>query len=372
MGRLLPSREIVGIIGYTVNLSKVRQRTLEQLVTAAVPGVLAQQSRSVPLRFSAFDEKDRLVFGAPLEAGVPFGSAPLDLSFFPSEIPRAWVADRITPSRWRLVVSAPTPGESPATEQYLFVAVMLLILAAIACAVAINRQAARLSQMHADFVTNVSHQLRTPLSLLAAASETLGLERVRTPEKIKQYAAVLHSQTARLTRLVEQVLRFSRIESGAGLYELQRVDLDSLVQSTVNRVMTPSAGGPVVRFEGPARRVVVRVHPIAIEEVLANLIDNAVKYSDGPTEVVVRVTAAGREAVVSVTDHGAGIDAADLPHVFDKFYRGRNEGRTSAGFGLGLAIVQEIVKAHRGRVQVESQPSRGTEVRVFLPAEPGA
>jgi signal transduction histidine kinase len=96
-----------------------------------------------------------------------------------------------------------------------------------------------------------------------------------------------------------------------------------------------------------------------------------VKYSNGRVDVVVRVGREGKEAVVSVKDCGAGITPADLPHVFDKFYRGAHAGGPSQGFGLGLAIVHEIVRAHRGRVHVDSEVNRGSEFRVFLPAISG-
>jgi signal transduction histidine kinase len=371
-GAVLPSRNIVGVIGYTVDLTKVRRRIFGELLTNTLPRVLPDGARSPDLRFSVLDEQQRLVFGAASEAALPSATASLDLSFFPIEIPRAWVADRVTPARWHLVVSAASPDESPATQTYLFVAVMLLLFTAMICAVAINRQSARLAQMHADFVVNVTHQLRTPLSLLAATSETLSLERVRTPEKVKQYAAVLHSQTARLSRLVEQVLRFSRIEAGAGVYEFQQVDLVNLTRTAVDRFVVPARVGAAVRFEGPEGMLPVSADPLAIDEVLANLLENAVKYSNGDIDIVVRVAKVGKEAVVSVKDRGAGIAATDLPHVFDKFYRGSNGGGSSRGFGLGLAIVHDIVRAHRGRVHVESVPNRGSEFSVFLPACGGA
>lgn len=370
-GAVLPSRNIVGVIGYTVDLAKVRGQTFGQLLTDTLPRVLPEGAPSPDLRFSVLDDHQRPVFGAPLDAALPSARAALDLSFFPIEIPRAWVADRVTPARWQLVVSAASSGQSPATQTYFFVAVMLLLLTAMICAVAINRQSARLGQMHADFIVNVTHQLRTPLSLLAAASETLSLERVRTPEKVTQYAALLHSQTTRLSRLVEQVLRFSRIEAGAGVYEFRRVDLVNIARTAVDRFVPVRRGGQV-RFESPDNDLVISADPLAIDEVLANLLENAVKYSDGDVDVVVRVARVGREAVVSVRDHGTGIAEADLPHVFDKFYRGSNGAGSSRGFGLGLAIVHEIVRAHRGRVDVESVPNRGSEFRVFLPAYHGA
>jgi signal transduction histidine kinase len=370
-GAVLPSRNIVGIIGYTVNLTKVRQGMLGELLTTTVPRVVPEGSGPPELQFSVLDEQQHRVFGPVVDGGVPSATVALDLSFFPIEIPRAWVTDRSTAARWQLVVSAPSPDGSPATQTYLFVAVMLLLLTALILAVAINRQAARLAHMHADFVVNVTHQLRTPLSMLAATSETLSLERVRTPEKVKQYAAVLHSQTARLSRLVEQVLRFSRIEAGAGVYEFQRVDLVHLTRTAVNRFVIPAHTGAVIRFETLEEVLSVLADPIAVDEVLANLLENAVKYSNGNIDIVVRVAKAGKEAVVSVKDSGAGIAAADLPHVFDKFYRGANGGGSSQGFGLGLAIVHEIVRAHRGRVHVDSEPNRGSEFRVFLPATSG-
>jgi two-component system phosphate regulon sensor histidine kinase PhoR len=240
---------------------------------------------------------------------------------------------------------------------------------ALGCAVAITRQSTLLSQMHSDFVADVSHQLKTPLALLTTASDTLSLGRVRSPEKLKEYAEIVHGQTERLSRLVEQILAFSRHETGPNIYHFQKIDLAQFVKQSVEGFDVGTRRGEVtIQFEAPPEAVFVEADPAALEDVVSNLLDNAVKYGNGRNQVVVRVEHAARQAVLSVRDQGIGIEPADLSRIFNKFYRGRQDGHPQRGFGLGLTIVRDVVRAHRGRITVESERGCGSDFRVALPS----
>ena len=242
---------------------------------------------------------------------------------------------------------------------------MLLLLEALGLTLQAHRRSESLARMQTDFVAHVSHQLKTPLSLLSAATETLEMDRVRSPERFAEYLRTIHAEAQRLSVLVQRVLEFSRMQQRRH-YEFEPADLAALVQETVDAFAHGlSAQGfsfDVQQAPGP---MIVHADPAALEQVLANLLDNAVKYSDGNKAIVVRVGAEGPAAVVEVIDRGAGISPSDRAHIFDRFYRTPGTNRT--GFGLGLAIVKELVRAHGGRVEVESTPGAGSTFRVSLP-----
>jgi signal transduction histidine kinase len=165
------------------------------------------------------------------------------------------------------------------------------------------------------------------------------------------------------------VLEFSRVVGHGRTYELESLSLGALVRETVEafqRTLPPGEFALTVEDAGDAP--IVAADPAEIEQVLLNLLDNAVKYSDRVKQIAVRVAASGADAVIEVSDRGVGIDRADLARVFEKFYRGAGSSLHRQGFGLGLAIAQELVRAHRGRIEVVSTPGRGSTFRVRLPA----
>jgi signal transduction histidine kinase len=223
--------------------------------------------------------------------------------------------------------------------------------------------------MQADFVSHVSHQLRTPLSLVTAVAETLALNRVKSPDKSAQYLEIVRTETERLSTLVERILEFSRVSGGARIYQLEPVDLVTLVRETAGAfARTPAAGGFTIHVEDDGNACMVTADPVALEQALVNLLDNAVKYSDRIRDVTIRVRSTASEATVDIEDRGIGIAAAEQARIFDRFYRGAG-AVTQRGFGLGLAIVKEIVRAHRGQIEVDSALGRGTLFRVRLPLQ---
>lgn len=224
--------------------------------------------------------------------------------------------------------------------------------------------------MQADFVSHVSHQLKTPLSLLSAVTETLSMDRVRTPEKLAQYVSIISGEVTRLSALVKRILEFSRLEQQRG-YEFEPVDLIALVRETVAAFQSSLSDLQFAfRVEEDATAVHVLADPAAIEQALVNLLDNAVKYSKDIREITVRVHAAGMEAVIEVSDRGIGIEDTDQRRIFEKFYRGAGATRHRDGFGLGLPIAQQLIHAHGGRLEFTSVWGRGSTFRVVLPAQP--
>lgn len=346
-----------------------------ELSRRGLADLLNPKDGSPKMELRIFDNKGQLVFGPPGPPRAIAGRAPLALEFYPGEDIGPRMAAHVPARRWTLEISpvsrdAPALIASTGTQGYWLSGIsVLLMLIALAFALQGHQRATQFSRMQADFVSHVSHQLKTPLSLLSAASETLAMDRVRSPEKLAHYLQIMRTETTRVAALVERVLEFSRVDSRGRTYELESLSLGPLVRETVEafqRTLPPGEFALTVEDAGDAP--IVAADPAAIEQVLLNLLDNAVKYSDRVKQIAVRVAVSGADAVIEVSDRGVGIDRADLARVFEKFYRGAGSSLHRQGFGLGLAIAQELVRAHRGRIEVVSTPGRGSTFRVRLPA----
>ncbi len=254
----------------------------------------------------------------------------------------------------------------PAGGYWPTVLSVVLMLVALGLTVMANGRAAELARMQSDFVSHVSHQLKTPLSLLSAATETLSMDRARSPEKLAQYLGIIRNETTRLSALVQRILEFSRLQQQRG-FEFEDVDLNSLTRETV-AAFEQSLSDPqfVFEVEEQAPSVTTLADPAAIEQILVNLLDNAVKYSTLVKHIVVRVRATSSQAIIEVVDRGIGIGKADHRRIFEKFYRGPGATLHRNGFGLGLPIALELAHAHRGVIEVESAPGQGATFRIIL------
>ncbi|HYC90699.1 MAG TPA: HAMP domain-containing sensor histidine kinase [Thermoanaerobaculia bacterium] len=228
----------------------------------------------------------------------------------------------------------------------------------------------RLSQMKSDFVSNVSHELRTPLSSIRVFGEYMRLGRVTKDEKIREYGEYIEAESRRLTALINNILDFSKIESAEKKYHFCATDIVELVEQTVEGFEMPlrDAGVSIAfAFEGTPPPLLL-LDKDAIAQVLVNLLDNAVKYSNGNKNIGVTVLGGRDEVHVRVRDHGIGIAAAERKKIFEKFYRvGSGLVHDVKGSGLGLSIVQHVVQAHGGRVEVESEVGAGSTFTLVLP-----
>lgn len=353
------------IIGYTVDFARLRNGRMQVMVKQALAGVSEPASRDLDV--TILDDAGHFVVGVPPLPGVPSASVPLEMMFMARAMEPFRVSGPATPP-WTIVVSARTPVAAAVGSSYwMFAFVVLLILIGLAFAVALDRQTRRLAEMQSEFIAHVSHQLKTPLALLSGAAETLGRARVTSPAKIREYTGIVHAQTSRLSALVEQAIIFSAVDvDGAGLH-FEVVDVAGLVRDAVDGFKSGIPKETPVRFSAEDRVPLVKGDPSALEQVVWNLFENAMKYGREGNTIDVEVTADERHVVIVVRDQGEGISSNDLPRIFDRFYRGQTSLQRR-GFGLGLAYVQKVVMAHRGHVAVRSEPGRGAEFRVYLPA----
>ncbi len=219
----------------------------------------------------------------------------------------------------------------------------------------------RLEQARQDFVAMAGHDLGTPLTVLRGRAQIMRRRGVFDDASI----GVILEQTRRMERLLADLRETVRWETGKPSVRFAPTDLGRLAVAAVERV---AGGGSTHRtiVDEPGRPVTVTADQDRLDQVIDNLIENAVKYSPLGGDVIVRVTTAGDEAHLSVTDHGAGIDAAALPRLFDRFYRAGGSAQSS-GLGLGLHIARQLVAAHDGRIWAESTPGEGSTFTLALP-----
>jgi len=367
------------LLGFIVNLDRVRTTLFPELHRTALRQLLEPSDGSPRLEMRVFDDIGRQVFGPP---GVPTSTAAtmrFALRFYPPDI-QSRMASTVPIRFWTLVVN-PTPGSLPAqvrstaTGIYWLSGLSLsLMLVALVFAVKGIGQVLELSRMQSDFVAHVSHQLKTPLSVLSVASETLSLGRIRSEAKTSEYLAIVCSETSRLSGMVDRILEFSRHDGRHRAYEFETVNLVPLVRQCIDGFLRvrPESDISIAFVHGETDGLpVISADPAALEQVLLNLLDNAARYSPRVRDVTVRISQLGREVILEVVDKGIGIDAADAKHVFERFYRGAAAPLNRHGFGLGLAIVRQIVNAHSGTVEVESTAGQGSTFRVRLPLSHG-
>lgn len=246
----------------------------------------------------------------------------------------------------------------------------LVLLGAIGLAWGALLRQMRLSQMKSDFVSNVSHELRTPLSSIRVFGEYMRLGRVNKSEKIQEYGEYIEAESRRLTQLINNILDFSKIESAEKKYRFCPTDVVDLVEQTVAGFEMPlRESGVSITFTATGTRPpILSLDKDAIAQVIVNLLDNAVKYSNGNKEIEVTVTGSREEVRIAVRDHGIGIPAAERKKIFEKFYRvGSGLVHDVKGSGLGLSIVEHVAKAHGGSVNVESEVGQGSTFTIVLP-----
>lgn len=225
----------------------------------------------------------------------------------------------------------------------------------------------RLETVRSDFVANVSHELKTPLTVVGGFAETLGDDSLE-PGVRRQFASAILSNTRRMQRIVDDLLDLSRIESGGWTPNPATIDIEALALDVLSGVKQRSdAKGLTLRVDTHPPGLAVDADPTALRQVLTNLVDNAVRHtSAGEVVVVARPSNGGVQ--VSVRDTGAGIRAEHLARIFERFYRvDLARSRDEGGTGLGLAIVKHLVEAHGGRVNAVSELERGTTIETWFP-----
>jgi two-component system phosphate regulon sensor histidine kinase PhoR len=331
--------------------------SLEYLVKEFFPDALSRLFGKV--LFCIRDDYGRVVYGSPV--GQP--GKLLYEKAFPTTL-----------YLWRLQMAPPSAAALLQEErahqrtEFLLISLMLgTVLAGLAFLFYAVAKESRANQLKSDFVSNVSHELKTPLSLIQMFGELLSLGKLKSPEKAKEYADIITREAERLGRLIDNVLDFSRMERGRTAYEFSHGRLDEVVERALD--------GYRHRVEQGGCRLSTKIDPDlpetlidgnAMTLLLLNLLENAVKYGQG--EISVYLGLVGGRLRLVVGDQGPGIPKEEQKRIFDRFYRAPATRSTSVrGSGIGLALVKHIAEAHGGAVTVDSEPGRGAAFIVDLP-----
>ena len=228
-----------------------------------------------------------------------------------------------------------------------------------------------MADMRSQFVASVSHELRTPLTAIRMFAETLQMDRPLTPAARTEYLDTIVTESERLTRLIDNVLDFSAIDRGQRRYRLERAPLAPVVRQAAGTMQYPLAQkGFQLRVDADDDVPDVRMDADAIQQALLNLLGNAMKYSRDDRRIELTLSGVNGHAVVEVRDYGVGIAPPDQARIFERFYRvSVQENSRVPGAGLGLSLVDHIVKAHGGFVKVTSAPGEGSTFAIHLPIE---
>jgi two-component system phosphate regulon sensor histidine kinase PhoR len=229
----------------------------------------------------------------------------------------------------------------------------------------------RLSEIQKDFINNMTHEFKTPLSSILASVETIrtSMEQEGTmTTRIGRYLGIIHTEGKRLQNQVEAVLKMANLETTS--LKKEEINLNEVIARAVDATdATIQAAKGKITVDLPEEPVRINADSLHLSNVISNLIDNALKYNSGFPEVRIRLQQVGKQAILSIEDNGIGISQEQLPRIFDKFYRvPTGNVHNVKGFGLGLFYVKSVISAHRGRIQANSEPGKGTTMVITLPS----
>ena len=367
-----PTKQIVGVVGFTVNLDWIRNGYFPEL-TGQIERI-GGQANNTALSLSILDEAGGTVTQTrPASGAGPVRQRPFFLAFFDLSTVPAAELNRMPLRQWTARVSSandPLLGAADTAAKRTLILILVATAVAIATlihSVRVMRTKLELAAMKSDFIDTVSHELKTPLASVSLVGETLCNRRNIPQERLADYGSLLLNETAHLTRLLENFLTLSRITHSKNAYVMTAVNIREAVAEAIISLQPQIREGSfeVVCTES-AEVPNVRCDRNAVVQVFENLIENAIKYSDDAKEIEILISSGSGQVAVTVKDNGTGILPEDMPHIFERFFRGRNAG--PGGSGLGLSIARDIVEAHGGHISVESAPGEGTSVTVSLPA----
>lgn len=229
-----------------------------------------------------------------------------------------------------------------------------------------------LENVRRDFVANVSHELKTPITSIKGFVETLLDGAVDNPEDARRFLGIISRQADRLNAIFEDLLSLSRIEQerDRGGIKLEEHTISDIIEAALQSCQFIAEERQILLEKKVPEGLKAAVHPTLLEQALVNLIDNAIKYSEPGSAVTVEATQGLGEVTLHVQDHGKGIERVHLPRIFERFYRvNKARSRREGGTGLGLAIVKHIAQAHHGRASVKSEPGVGSTFTIHLPRQ---
>ncbi|MDD5695375.1 MAG: HAMP domain-containing sensor histidine kinase [Bacteroidales bacterium] len=286
---------------------------------------------------------------------------------FPEDLPK-----------WKLLLSENKPGFIATLFKaesgiYLFIFILIALLMALGFVFTIYtlNMELRLNKLKSEFISNVSHELKSPLTSIRMMTELLYHNRVQTEERKSAYYSTMLQESERLSHLIDNILDFSRMDEDRKKYDFTNLDLDELLakflESTRERLRDT---GFSIRYDCPEKVPLIRADKNAILQVIYNLVDNAIKFSGKSRQIDIRLIALEDELQLSVRDYGIGISGSDQEKIFNRFFRADEPRRMGIkGSGIGLTIVKRIIEVHKGHLTLESRPGEGSNFCVHLPID---
>lgn len=313
--------------------------------------------------YQVVDELGEVVFGPPF--GEMQGEPVVERKF------------TLTVDGWVLRVTQKDLGDEDAQRRKQLIdslliggAITVIVLGLGFLGFAIRRER-RLNELKSEFISNVSHELKTPLSIISMFGEMLAEGRTKSPEQAHEYAEIIWRESVRLGRLIDNVLDFAKIERGKGGYEFAETDvgevIDRAIELSQRRV---AAADMTLEAKVESDLPMVELDANAFTLAVLNLIDNAIKYAGDGKKIQLSLARRGNRLVLAVRDFGPGIDPEEHERIFERFYRAKSiRLKPIRGSGIGLALVQHIAHAHGGEAKVESTPGQGATFSISIPID---
>ena len=378
-----PNRDrVVRLLGFMVDAEELRTKYFPGLIQKRLAAV-QQPIGFPPLELYLTDGEGKPVAPAGAEAAATstfVDERSFPLVFFDRELLEYAAPYEQSRETWRLRTSfgtqtIPEIVTANTRPQLALVIVLALVMGGgvffVASAAA---REVRVAELKSNFVASVSHDLKTPLALIQLFAETLELGRVRNPERAQEYYRIINTEARKLTRLIENILDFSRMEAGLRPYRTAPSDIGLVTRQVLDDMSSQFNQNQFdVRVEVEPGLPPVNVDEDAVEQAIENLLANAMKYSGEARQIDVHVGRANSHVCVSIKDRGIGISRREQKRIFRKFYRVNSGlGGGPQGTGLGLAIVDHTMRGHGGFVRVDSEPDRGSTFTLHFPIPAGA
>jgi signal transduction histidine kinase len=364
--------DLQAMFGFVVNMQWVRQSYFPEIVSQVAQVAGVESGLSIALR----DEGGRLLASA---GGDTAGEAPQQHSarrlfeplFLDPVLIAAEPAEETSPTIWSIEVGAAAEPLPPILADGRTLAVTTAAALAFGVGLLLTARAVRvtadLAKVRSDFVASVTHELKTPLATIRGVGEALVSGRISTTDKVHAYGEMLDQEAKRLTRLVDNLLAYSRVTDISEVYSFEPLSPADIVDDALHGFETQFARkGFEVQVDMPPDLPPVRADRTAMSLALDNLIDNALRYASSGRWLGVRVWQEAALVHIAISDRGEGIPPDEIDRVVQRFVRGRQA--PSGGSGLGLAIAKRLITDHGGDLTVRSEVGKGTDVEVTVPA----
>lgn len=338
---------------------RINRDTLDSLIRAE----LLQKNIILDYVYGvASGEKDSLLLLKDSSAGQSLLASPLKAALFPADI--------LSPQK-NLVIHFPDQDVYVIKQVAPAVLFSLLFLGLLAAAfiyiLSVISKQKRLSSHLVDFINNMTHEFKTPISTISLAAEAIGKPEVISDiPKFNRYRSIISDENIRMKSQVDKILQMAVIEGGKAQLEMTNLKLTPLLEEAAAnfKVRTDEAGGSII-LDLRASKDTISGDKVHISNIIHNLLDNSLKYSNEQPKITITSFNFDKEIVIKISDNGFGIPEKDIPHVFEKYYRVSSGNiHNVKGFGLGLSYVKLMVTAHNGKIALASQPGKGTTITI--------